>query len=142
MGDGRLEQTIAELMQTKECMRCGMLFRDMQEMGSWNCRLHTGTLQSVMASEFGTELGTFTCCGVSPSPWHAKWAGDDAASGCLRCDHTIGKGLPKTLQIPLERARILFGDRLATGDRPGLKSDEHTDTLLIVRFEGFTANLG
>lgn len=138
--DRRLEQTIADLMQRKQCLRCGELFSDMEELGSWSCRLHPGHLQSVFVSTFGTERDTFACCGTSPWPWHRMYAGVDAAKGCKRCDHTIHRGLPDTLQIPLERAQVLFGARIDAGiNRPGMTSFPERGELLVVRYEGFTA---
>ena len=133
----RLQHTIGDLMQPKECMRCRTLFCEMDAMGAWGCRTHTGHVQTMMRTIYGTQSDTFTCCGTSPFCTHAAYAGRDVARGCQRLDHMTKPGLPKTLVIPLDRAHVLFGDRLLTDTRPGITCDKTTNSVRSVRYEGY-----
>ena len=132
-----LEQTIGDLMQTKQCLRCRAFYTTMDDVGQWRCRVHPGFLQAVTASVWGTEPGTYSCCGASPHPRHPQWAGDEAAAGCTPCDHTTTRGRPNSLLIGLERAQVFFGNRLLGEGRPGISVNERDATVSIVRYSLF-----
>ena len=134
MTDVTLEKTIVELMQVKQCLRCRDFFTEMDDAGAWGCRVHPGAFQGVTAGMYGTERDTYTCCGISPVPTHRQFRGYDMAKGCTPCDHSIRRGIPSTLVIPVDRARVLFGERLDASKRPGVSFDHATNNVHIVRF--------
>lgn len=140
MDDAALEQTIADLMQVKECGRCRAFFTVTDSIGAWQCRLHPGLYQPVMAGQYGTAVNTYSCCGFSPVPTHAMYRGPDLAAGCMRCDHSLLWRANRPLAVNRERADVLFSEAvLYGGNRPGIRLDEETGTVHIVRYEGDTA---
>jgi len=131
-----LEKSIADLMCQKQCVRCGSLFTEMAAHGAWSCRVHPGTFQGAGAAVWGTDRDTFSCCNTSPWPTHRLYPGRELAAGCTPCDHTIHAGLPDTLVIPLERAAVLFGDRLYDGRRPGIRVRPDEGIVYIFGYSG------
>lgn len=107
------ERLIDDLTRLRTCTACNRGFTDRTAYGHLECRRHRGVLQPVMAA-YGTEIDTFSCCGVSPYPRHARYKNASAASGCWIVDHTDQPRWPEDVTMSLERARVLFGDDIAT----------------------------
>ena len=134
MSDAALERAIRDLLAQRQCIRCNAVYTDMDNVGAWQCRWHPGPLQGPDPMPFGAPACTFACCGVAPRAGLAAWQGPDAARGCQPCDHVSGHGMPPPLVIPLDRARILFGDRLVA--RPGVHVDSAAAEVHVRRFGG------
>ena len=124
-----IEDTIVTLNAPRQCMHCRLWYTEMQSIGAHECRRHTGHVQSVMVA-YGGKLDTFSCCGVSPYGWHEDYQGEEAALGCVACDHTDEPGLPENISLTAERAEIIFSRELH-----GRKvvRDVRTGMLTIVR---------
>ena len=134
--DDRLEETVSQLLMTRQCLRCMAVYADMDSVGAHECRYHPDLFQGAGAQMFGTDDCTWACCGVARDPRHRAWRGACMARGCRRCDHTSRIGLPNSLRIPLDRARVLFGHRLDVGSgRPGVSIDHSASVVVIVRAE-------
>jgi len=128
-------KTLADLLQVKRCIWCQMTFTDMDEIGRLHCRVHPGMLQGQGAFVPGTDDNTYSCCGASRDPWHRAYRGRDAAQGCVPCDHTARRGKAPLLAIPLEQARVLFGNKfLQDTSRPGVFIDDDAGTVFIARY--------
>jgi len=124
-----IEETIVSLNANRQCLQCREWYTEKQSIGMQRCRRHTGTLQSIM-TVYGGTMDTYSCCRKSPFGWHPNFAGDDAALGCVRCDHTDESGLPENMTMPMERAEVIFDCELATRN---VVYDDTTDTLTILR---------
>jgi len=124
-----IDDVVALLMQTQQCVQCNEHFNEMDSLGAHTCRRHFGDLQTVR-TVYGGRLNTYTCCGVSPCGSHPQYRGVDAARGCGECDHTSDSGVPQDICMAYERASILFGHRL---DSRHVDYDARSNTLTIHR---------
>jgi len=70
---GQSERLVAQLLDLeRECVRCGMVYRERDNIGSWACRAFHPGANFVTAHE-----RVLPCCGQPRS-----------AIGCVRADHT------------------------------------------------------
>jgi hypothetical protein len=62
-----------EMKAFQRCARCAEQFRECDNLGQWQCLMHSLPLNSI--------TGTFSCCSTS-------------SRGCIRCDHTADVETP------------------------------------------------
>ena len=110
-----LADVIEVLRARRQCRQCREWYTEFESLGAHRCRRHAGYVQSVQ-EDYGKQLDTYTCCGVSPYGWHPAYRGVDAARGCIECDHTDVDGLPSDITMPVDRAQVLFSHHLRDRD--------------------------
>ena len=134
MASDALAEVVETLRAPRQCRRCRAQYDEMSSLGAHECRRHVGYLQTVQP-EYGGRLNTFTCCGASPFGWHDAYRGPDETRGCVRCDHTDSAGQPDDIVIPVERAQVLFANRLANR---AIEFND-TNTHIVIRREAANA---
>jgi len=131
----RFAAMVDDLTMMRRCIVCDETYTDVVSVGRLECRRHTGLLQTVDALAYGTSIGTYSCCGLSPHSWHGSYGGRDAARGCVLCDHIDHQGdhdgqcgLPADMRLEYARARILFS---ADIDERHIRRHENGDVTII-----------
>jgi len=92
----KLRRKLEKHKATRECVRCGDLYEEMGNFGTWRCRYHWGNVESEHFEVAGVEAGHWTCC---RRPTGSTRPRDDEyyangeryrgtrSRGCTRCDH-------------------------------------------------------
>jgi len=132
MGDAAIRAQLAALMERRHCVRCGTVYVELENLGTWHCGYHPGALDSVWrvrTDARGNVRGTYTCCGREP-----PLRSGIGVQGCTRCDHADAEA-PSAAAAPLsvaaERAELLLGThRLGA---PGVVYDASRRTYTIHR---------
>jgi hypothetical protein len=121
--DDEFVRLVTDITTIQACVWCNESFTDEAAIGRLQCRRHPGLTQCVGVPAYGTEAGSYTCCGRRPT----RLRND----GCVECDHTASPvGMPEAYTMPLARARILFGNDV-TRTRNVVVSDDGFDVTFI-----------
>lgn len=75
------------------CIRCHIKFRRIDNLGTWQCALHPGSVAPV--TTFDETEGQYTCCGASRdgdalTGVPVRRDPQRVSSGCVPCDHASG----------------------------------------------------
>ena len=125
---------LAELEREQQCVACLVQYRELDSLGTWSCRYHSG----------GQERGVWLCCGRSSEPGHPRYEPAHPRPGrpppgCLPCDHRPAElrgdytGL-ETAEVPLmlrpvleaRRPGRLRAEAIVEVKRDGDHAAEHT----------------
>jgi len=123
-----------KMKEDRECVVCGIIYKECDNIGKWNCRYHPG--KESWFDYNNRELNELTCCRSPIVPFSNDVARDIPKknkflnSGCILMDHTI-KCRPYTISDDLS-IPVLLGNFL--GCSPHSKSVfVHEDSSMRVR---------
>jgi len=119
-----------------ECVRCGELYRDEENVGAYTCRYHAQPLLDYATPE--ADARVYACCGASPDPLHPAYGGEEAARGCRRAHHrrarhralAVGeRDVDARIRLPLTRALELLDERTLAAESMFVDADAGTVTI-------------
>ena len=123
----KVRAQLAALMERRTCVRCDVVYTELENLGTWHCSHHPGVLDNVWARHVdarGNMRGTYSCCGRAPPLRPA------AADGCARCDHTDVEQPPEEpICVEAEHARQLLGERRLSAPGVAYEASRHAYTI-------------
>lgn len=121
-----------------ECVRCGDVYTDRNNMGEFTCRYHVAELVDYATAY--ADANVYACCGVSPYVDNARYRDADAARGCHFAHHRVARHhalAPNTrdtdgrIRLPIKRALALLGASALAAE--SISIDESTSMVTISR---------
>jgi len=90
----------------QECSTCKHHFREINNLGNWKCRKHTGSLRLHYFLDVSDAVEIWDCCNTSPTPYvYCTFDGRRRTNplfstvACTRCDHFAAADGPSTSSI-------------------------------------------
>lgn len=106
----------------RRCQRCGLLYMELMNTGSWKCAYHPKTINYSVG--YNHAAGMYECCG-----------GREGSKGCVPCDHDdrVHRFEPEVNLKDLneDTQNRIFDAELER--RPGVDYKDVEETLLILR---------
>ena len=128
-----VEHHLAELHAAQQCIRCNRSYRELDNLGQWQCSFHPGHVQY----DAGVHIlpDSYTCCNT-PAPGsydrhlHTR---PPLRRGCTPADHVgaLHAFVPDVAVYDADDARVLFSDAFFSG--PGVVYDQVAHQYLIIR---------
>lgn len=137
--DDKWKRILKDWMQrTRVCLKCRDEYKEIDNLGKWACKQHTGPWNDNEAGEhYGKNV--YDCCG---NKRRVGAKGDP--SGCVRADHTeLASPYTEYHDVPLPTALVnsivLYQESLVNSNDPRevnhLKADDSSEAYVIRRFD-------
>ena len=138
-----LVRRVQRLTDARLCQRCGREYHELDNLGTWRCRYHWGTVASYQYEVAGVSAGHWTCCrraavamrpldDVADRRWRAS-----LDTGCTPCDHTSVAATEHEPRRRLNRPTVarLFGSEATPQslEAPGRTFDARSGELVVDR---------